>query len=326
MSAAAIPKLTNPPVVEWRSTRIGRIIETIGRTPLLRLDALSRDLPGVTIWAKAEHLNPGGSVKDRPALRMILEGIRTGALNHQKILLDSTSGNTGIAYATICSALGYRLRLCMSEGASRERKAILLAHGVDLVQTPASESSDGAIRRCKQIYDQNPDAYFYPDQYSNPANWQAHFDSTGPEILDQTHGAVTHFVAGVGTSGTLMGVTRRLRQALPGVKTFSVQPTTAFHAVEGLKHMETAIVPAIYDPTLPDGDLRVDTEDAWRMCKRVAREEGLLIGPSAGANLVAARRLGEALSRQGERANVVTVLCDGASKYLSEQFWNDSNF
>jgi cysteine synthase B len=327
MSAAAIPKIHGPLPVDWRATRAGRVLETIGRTPLLRMDALSRDLPGVTIWAKAEHMNPGGSVKDRPALRMILQGIRDGKLNHEKTLLDSTSGNTGIAYAMICAALGYRVRLCMSEGASPERKAILRAHGVDLILTPAAESSDGAIRHCKKIYDANPDAYFYPDQYSNPANWQAHFDTTGPEILDQTQGEVTHFVAGVGTSGTLMGVTRRLRQDLRGkVQTYSVQPTTAFHALEGLKHMETAIVPAIYDATLPDGDLRVETEDAWKMCKRMAREEGVLVGPSAGANLVAARRLGESLAREGQRATIVTVLCDGAGKYLSEHFWNDPNY
>lgn len=326
MTAATIANLTPPPPVDWRSARAGRLLETIGRTPLLRIDSLSRDLPGVTIWAKAEHMNPGGSVKDRPALRMIAGGIREGKLNQEKILLDSTSGNTGIAYALICSALGYRLRLCMSAGASEERKAILRAHGVDLILTPAAESSDGAIRRCNEIYQSDPEAYFFPDQYSNPANWQAHFDSTGPEILDQTQGDVTHFVAGVGTSGTLMGVTRRLRQELVDVRTYSVQPTTAFHALEGLKHMETSIVPAIYDPSLPDGDIRIETEDAWRMCKRIAREEGLLVGPSAGANLLAARRLGEALSREGKRATVVTILCDGASKYLSEHFWNDSNY
>lgn len=327
MSAAAIPKLPPSVPTDWRATRAGRLVEAIGRTPLFRMDSLSRDLPGVTIWAKAEHLNPGGSVKDRPALRMILQGIRDGKLNHEKTLLDSTSGNTGIAYAMICAALGYKVRLCMSEGASPERKAILRAHGVDLILTPAAESSDGAIRRCKEIYDSNPGAYFYPDQYSNPANWQSHFDTTGPEILDQTQGEVSHFVAGVGTSGTLMGVSRRLRQELRGqVKTFSVQPTTAFHALEGLKHMETAIVPAIFDPSVPDGDLRVETEEAWAMCKRMAREEGILVGPSAGANLVAARRLGENLSRQGQRATIVTVLCDGAAKYLSEHFWNDPNY
>lgn len=326
MSTAAVANLTPSPPVDWRSVLAGRLLETIGRTPLFRIDSLCRDLPGVSIWAKAEHLNPGGSVKDRPALRMIADGIRAGKLKPGKTLLDSTSGNTGIAYAMICSALGYPLRLCMSEGASEERKAILRAHGVDLILTPASESSDGAIRRCKEIYESDPEAYFFPDQYGNPANWQAHFDSTGPEILDQTGGAITHFVTGVGTSGTLMGVTRRLRQELPEVKTYAVQPTTAFHALEGLKHMETSIVPAIYDASLPDGQLRVETEDAWRMCKRVAREEGLLIGPSAAANLLAARRLGESLARDGGRALIVTILCDGAGKYLSERFWNDSNY
>jgi len=302
------------------------VLGQIGNTPLLRLAKLTADLPGIDIYGKAEYFNPGGSVKDRPALNMILDGERTGKLNPSRVLLDATSGNTGIAYAMICSALGYPLRLCMSEAASEERKAILRAHGVDLILTPAAESSDGAIRRCNEIYAADPDAYFFPNQYGNPANWQAHFDSTGPEILDQTQGAITHFVTGVGTSGTLMGITRRLRQELPHVKTYSVQPATAFHALEGLKHMATSIVPAIYDASLPDGHLAVETEDAWRMCKRVAREEGLLVGPSAGANLLAARRLGETLSRDGARAVIVTILCDGAGKYLSEHFWNDSNY
>ncbi|MCW5965916.1 MAG: cysteine synthase family protein, partial [Bryobacterales bacterium] len=300
MSAAPVPVNSSP--------NTGSLLAFIGRTPLLRLDVLETGLQGVAIWAKAEHLNPGGSVKDRPALRMIEQGIREGKLRAGRTLLDSTSGNTGIAYAMICSALGHRVKLCMSEGASQERQAILRAHGAELILTPAAESSDGASRRCKEVYEADPDLYFYPDQYNNPANWQAHYHSTGPEILEQTAGEVTHFVAGVGTSGTLMGVGRRFRKDLRQVKLYSVQPASALHGLEGLKHMETAIVPGIYDSTLADGDLRVDTEDAWRMCKRMARESGLLIGISAGANLVAVRRLAESLAARRERATIVTVL------------------
>ncbi|MCU0228332.1 MAG: cysteine synthase family protein [Bryobacterales bacterium] len=318
MSAAAVP-IPHP-------ASEGSLLTMIGGTPLLRIASLGRGMAGVEVWAKAEHLNPGGSVKDRPALRMIQQGIREGKLTPEKTLLDSTSGNTGIAYAMICSALGYRVKLCMSAGASKERQAILRAHGVDLVLTPAAESSDGAARRCHALYAEDPDAYFYPDQYNNPANWQAHYHGTGVEILQQTSGNVTHFVAGVGTSGTLMGVGRRLRQELRRVTLVSVQPAVALHGLEGLKHMETAIVPGIYDPALADADLRVETEDAWRMCKRMAREEGLLIGVSAGANLVAAERLAQSIASRRERATIITILCDGAAKYLSEHFWNDPDY
>jgi S-sulfo-L-cysteine synthase (O-acetyl-L-serine-dependent) len=325
MSAAPNPIVASMP--HESALLAGSLTEMVGNTPLVRLDSLIRDLPrNISIWAKAEHLNPGGSVKDRPALRMIEQGIREGKFHKGKILLDSTSGNTGIAYATICSALGFRVKLCMSAGATRERQSILRAHGVDLVLTPAEQSSDGAALRCKEIFDADPDAYFYPDQYNNPANWQAHFHTTGPEVLHQTNGEITHFVAGIGTSGTLMGVGRRLRQDLPSARLFSVQPTSAMHGLEGLKHMETALVPGIYDPTLADGDLRVDTEDAWRMCKRMARDEGLLIGVSAGGNLLAARRLAENLAARRERACIITVLCDGAAKYLSEPFWDDPDY
>jgi len=312
-----------PSITTQVSPRAGKLIDTIGSTPLLRLDSLTADLAGVSIWAKAEFMNPGGSVKDRPALRMVQEGLRTGALAPGKTLIDSTSGNTGIAYAMICAALGYPVSLCMSASASPERRSILRAHGAELILTPAAESSDGAARRCHEIVSANPDRYFFPDQYSNPANWQAHFHTTGPEIIEQTDGELTHFIAAIGTSGTLMGVGRRLRQDLPHVKLYSVQPTAAMHGLEGVKHMDTAIVPKIYDPGLADGDYRVETEDAWKMCKRMARNEGLLIGVSAGGNLVAARRLAESLAASGEKATIVTILCDGAEKYWSEHFWND---
>jgi cysteine synthase B len=299
------------------------VLSHIGNTPLLRLAKLSADLPGVEIFAKAEYFNPGGSVKDRPALNMILEGERTGQLTHSRVLLDATSGNTGIAYAMIGAARGYKIKLCLPVNASPERKRILRAYGAELVLTDPTQGSDGAIRKCREIYEDDPDRYFYPDQYSNPANWKAHYETTALEILEQTGGRLTHFVAGLGTSGTFMGVTRRLRRELPRVKCFSMQPSTGFHGLEGLKHMPSAIVPAIYDPALADENLWVDTEDAYRMVRRCARQEGVLIGISAGANLVAARQLGKRLVERGEEGIIVTILCDGADKYLSEEFWND---
>jgi cysteine synthase B len=299
------------------------VLSHIGNTPLLRLGKLSADLPGVEIFAKAEYFNPGGSVKDRPALNMILEGEHTGQLTHSRVLLDATSGNTGIAYAMIGAARGYKVKLCLPVNASPERKRILRAYGAELVLTDPTQGSDGAIRKCREIYQDDPDRYFYPDQYSNPANWKAHYETTALEILEQTGGRLTHFVAGLGTSGTFMGVTRRLRRELPRVKCFSMQPSTGFHGLEGLKHMPSAIIPAIYDPALADENLWVDTEDAYRMVRRCARQEGVLIGISAGANLVAARQLGKRLVERGEEGIIVTILCDGADKYLSEEFWND---
>ncbi len=299
------------------------LLAHIGNTPLLHLKKLSADLPGVEIHGKAEYFNPGGSVKDRPALNMILEGERTGKLNHERVLLDATSGNTGIAYAMIGAARGYRIKLCLPSNASPERKRILKAYGAEIVFTDPAQGSDGAIRKCHQIYEADPDRYFYPDQYGNPLNWKAHFESTGLEILEQTDGRLTHFVAGMGTSGTFMGVTRRMRRDAPWVRCLSMQPSTGFHGLEGLKHMATAIVPAIYDPALADGNLEIDTEDAHAMVRRCAREEGVLVGISGGANVVAARKVGKRLVDRGESGLIVTVLCDGADKYLSEEFWND---
>ncbi len=299
------------------------VLAHIGNTPLLHLAKLSADLPGVEIYGKAEYFNPGGSVKDRPALSMILDGERTGRLNHTRILLDSTSGNTGIAYAMICAARGYKVKLCLPLNASPERKHILKAYGAEIVFTDPTQGSDGAILHCHKIYESNPDIYFYPDQYSNPANWKAHFDSTAVEIMEQTDRRITHFVAGMGTSGTFMGVTRRLRRDLPHVKCFSMQPSTGFHGLEGLKHMPSAIVPSIYDETLADENLWIETEDAYAMVRRCAREEGVLIGISSGANIVAARKLARRLVQNNETGLIVTVLCDAADKYLSEEFWND---
>jgi cysteine synthase B len=299
------------------------VLAHIGNTPLLRLSKLSADFPGVDIYGKAEYFNPGGSVKDRPALNMILDGERTGKLNPGRIILDATSGNTGIAYAMIAAARGYRVKLCLPANASLERKRILRAYGAELVLTDPTRGSDGAIQRCREIYEADPDRYFYPDQYGNPFNWKAHFESTGVEIIQQTGGRLTHFIAGLGTSGTFMGVSRRLRRDLPRVECISMQPATGFHGLEGLKHMATAIVPPIYDPSLADENVEVETEDAYAMVRLCARHEGILVGISSGANLVAARKIATRLVSQGMPGLIVTVLCDGADKYLSEEFWND---
>lgn len=297
------------------------LLDRIGNTPLIEIQLASR--PSVKVMAKAEFFNPGGSVKDRPALNMILRGEEEGKLTPDKTLLDSTSGNTGIAYAMICASRGYSVKLCLPTNASPERKQILRAFGAELVLTDAAEGSDGAMRKCRAIYAENSSRYFYPDQYSNPANWQAHFETTGPEIIEQTDGKVTDFVAALGTTGTFTGVTRRLRRDLPHVRCLSVQPSSPLHGLEGTKHMPTSLKPAIYDPHLADDNLWVDTEDAYAMARRLAREEGLLVGISAAANLVAASRIAEARAAAGESGLIVTILCDGGQKYLSESFWND---
>jgi cysteine synthase B len=301
----------------------GSILTLIGNTPLIRLQRIPAGLDGIEIYCKAEYFNPGGSVKDRPALNMILDGERTGKLDSSRVILDSTSGNTGIAYAMIGAAKGYRVKLCLPSNASHERKRILSAYGAEIVFTDPGEGSDGAIRKCREIYAEDPERYFYPDQYNNPANWKAHFETTGPEIIEQTGGTITHFVTGLGTSGTFTGVTRRMRRDLPAVKCISAQPSSGFHGLEGLKHMPTSIVPGIYDPTLADGNLWVETEDAQRMVKRMAREEGLLVGISSGGNVAAALKVGAELAAAGERGVIVTVLCDSADKYLSEHFWDE---
>jgi cysteine synthase B len=299
------------------------VLSTIGRTPLVRLMKVGEGLPGIEIYGKAEYSNPGGSVKDRPAMNMILDGERTGKLRHDLVILDATSGNTGIAYAMIGAVKAYRVKLCLPANASLERKRILKAYGAEMVFTDPAEGSDGAIRKCREIYNADPERYFYPDQYNNPANWMAHFENTGPEIIQQTAGSVTHFVAAMGTSGTFVGVSRRLRRDVPGVKCYSAQPSSGFHGLEGLKHMPTAIVPGIYDETLADGNVWLETENAYRMVRRLAKEEGLLVGISSGANVDAALQLGRNLYREGKSAVIVTVLCDSAEKYLSEHFWDE---
>jgi cysteine synthase B len=294
------------------------ILDMIGRTPLVRLQQFERETPGVELYAKAEWQNPGGSVKDRAAARMILDGEASGALTRGKTILDATSGNTGIAYAMVGAARGYGVKLCVPENASPERKLILRALGAELVLTNPLESTDGAIREARRLYAEDSERYFYPDQYNNDANWKAHYDTTAPEIIEQTSGRLTHFVAGLGTSGTFIGTGRRLRKHSAAIKLISFQPNSPFHGLEGLKHMESAIVPGIYDPTLADEDLRIDTERAYRMVRRLAREMGLLAGISSGAAVAAMLDVAKQLTS----GVVVTIFPDGAEKYLNESFWN----
>jgi cysteine synthase B len=294
------------------------VLDLIGNTPLVRLSAFESGLRNVELWAKAEWRNPGGSVKDRPAARMILDGERSGQLTRDKIILDATSGNTGIAYAMIGAARGYRVRLCVPENVTPERKRILSAYGAEIVFTDPMEGSDGAIIRAKAMYAEKPDVYFYPDQYNNPGNWRSHYDTTAPELIEQTEGRLTHFVAGLGTSGTFIGAGRRLREYNASIRLISVQPDSPLHGLEGLKHMATAIVPGIYDPALADEDLPVSTEEAFELTRQLART-GLFVGISSGANLAGALQV----ARGASNAVVVVVFCDGGEKYLSERFWDE---
>lgn len=297
-----------------------RQVDLVGNTPLIELASISREVPGVTILGKAEWYNPGGSVKDRPALWMVRDGETSGALAPGKTILDATSGNTGIAYAWIGASLGYRVKLCMPKNASEERKKILRAYGVEVVLTDPGEGSDGAIREARRLIAEEPERYFYSDQYSNPANPRSHYESTAPEIWEQTAGEVTHFVAGLGTSGTFVGTAARLKEYNPDIVGISFEPDSPFHGLEGMKHMGSAIVPEIYDPTIADENLATRTEEAYEMVKRLAREEGILAGISGGAAVATSLRVARELE---EGAVVVTVLCDGADKYLSESFWRE---
>ena len=297
-----------------------RLEDLVGNTPLVRLCRIGEEVPDVEIYGKAEFFNPGGSVKDRPALNMILEGEKAGLLRPGKIILDATSGNTGIAYAMIGAARGYKVRLCLPRNVSPERKKILQAYGADIVYTPPAEQSDGAIRMAKKMYAEDPELYFYPDQYGNDDNWRAHYKSTGPEIWQQTEGRITHFLAGLGTTGTMMGVGRYLKEVKPDVRLISMQPDSPFNGLEGLKHLETAIVPPIYDPSVADETVECRTEDAYVMVKRLAREEGLLVGISAGGNVHSALQVAKTAP---EGSVIVTILCDSADRYLSERFWTE---
>jgi cysteine synthase B len=306
MSTAVQPRISTKHSLE----------ETIGNTPLIRLRHVTQSVPaGVQVFAKAEHLNPGGSVKDRPAFAMILEAERSGRLRAGKTILDASSGNTGIAYGMIAAERGYDVTLCLPRNASPERKEILRAYGVEIIETSASEGTDGAQIIARQLAEQFPDKYVYLDQYNNEANWRSHYETTGKEIWEQTEGTVTHFVTGLGTTGTFTGVTRRLREHNPGIRTIAVQPDSPLHGIEGLKHMATAHVPGIYDASLADEQLAVDTESALLMHQRLAKEEGLFVGPSSGANVLAALEVARDLP---SGSVVVTILCDGGERYISQ--------
>jgi len=317
-------RATSPSTLETLSPTLDRrrpvrLLELIGNTPLIDLSELTgRD--EVRLFAKAEFTNPGGSVKDRPALAMMLDAERRGLLAEGKRLLDATSGNTGIAYAMIGAAMGVPVTLCLPDSASPERKKILRAYGAELRITDPMSGSDGAILEARRLVAGEPERWVYLDQYSNPENWRAHYRTTGPEIWEQTGGAVTHFVTGLGTSGTFMGVGRFLRDTKPEIRLISVEPDSPFHGLEGMKHMASAIVPPIYDPALADEAMELPTEEAYRMVKRLARETGLLAGISSGCNVAAALKVAAGL-RAG---TVVTVLCDSADKYLSDRFWEEA--
>lgn len=319
---ATIPQThIHPADAGVRGARSIDLLEAVGNTPLFELTKIAEEVAPVRILGKAEFYNPGGSVKDRPALNMVLDGEKSGKLTREKTLLDATSGNTGIAYAMIGAALGYKVRLCIPKNIGPIRRRILEAYGAELVMTDPTQGSDGAIRKAIELYESDPDMYFYPDQYNNPANWQAHFHGTGPEILRQTNGEITHFVTGLGTTGTFTGVGLRLKQENSSIKLISVQPDSPMHGLEGLKHLPTSIVPGIYQNDLADENLWIRTEEAQAMVRRLAREEGLLVGLSAGANVAAALRVARTLSSGA----VVTVLCDSGHKYLDFQFWDETD-
>lgn len=297
--------------------RIDSIVEAVGNTPLVRLRNIERDTPGVKIYLKLEYMNPGGSVKDRPALQMMKDAIADGRLTKDKVLVDATSGNTGVAYSLFGACLGYRIALVMPSNVSQARKNITRAYGTELIHSDPMEGSDGAIRHVRRLVEENPDKYFYPDQYSNPSNPRAHYLGTGREILEQVGGEITHFVAGLGTSGTMMGTTRRLREHHRKIVCVAAEPAEALHGLEGLKHMASSIVPPIYDEKLPDEILPVPTEGGWDMADRVAREEGLHVGHSTGANVWAAATIAKRI----KEGCVVTVACDRGDRYFAPMRW-----
>ena len=299
------------------------LLERIGNTPLLRLDGLTRDLPGIQILGKAEWENPGGSVKDRAASAIVRDAMRQGRLGRGQALLDATSGNTGIAYAMLGAAMGFPVKLCVPSNVSPERKHILAAYGAEIVWTDPADGSDGAIRMARKLIAESPEKFFYANQYGNDNNWQAHYNGTANEIWEQTEGLITHFVAGLGTSGTFVGTTRRLKELNPAVRCYSMQPDSPFNGLEGLKHMATAIVPPIYDPTLADRNLEMPTERAYVMAKHLGRTQGLLVGVSAAAAVAASLDVAREEHAAGREAVIVTILCDSADKYLSERFWTE---
>ena len=325
--SAQVPDSMDKSRAEWErvpdSHALGqRTLEHVGSTPLLRLERVARDLPNIQLLGKAEWMNPGGSVKDRAAANIVTEARAAGRLGPGKILLDSTSGNTGIAYAMIGAAQGFLVTLCMPENVSPERKHILRAYGANIIYTDPADGSDGAISKARELYAAEPEKYFYADQYSNDANWRAHYLGTANEIWHQTEGRITHFVAMLGTSGTFVGTARRLKELNPQIRCISLQPDSAFHGIEGAKHMATAIVPKIYDASLADEDIGISTEDAHAMVRQLAREEGLLVGISAGAAVAGCLQVARSLGKN-QQAVFVTILPDSGDKYLSERFWEE---
>ncbi|MCO6451988.1 MAG: cysteine synthase family protein [Caldilineales bacterium] len=311
---ATTARIVTPDPLLWHKPQRPPILQQIGNTPLLKLERVSAGLrPGVEVYAKAEWFNPGGSVKDRPALRMIEQAELRGDLTHDRTIIDATSGNTGIGYALVGAAKGYRVILVMPENVTEERKQLARSYGAELVFSSPLEGADGAIRMVRDRVAADPDRYFYPNQYDNPDNWRAHYFTTGPEIWRQTEGRITHFITGVGTSGTFMGVSRRLKELNPAIRVITVEPADELQMIEGLKHMESAIVPKIFDPRLKDGEVRVEAEHAWDMARRLVREEGLFVGFSAGAAVHAALKVASEL----DEGVVVTVLPDGGAKYVS---------
>jgi cysteine synthase B len=304
-----------------RPARLDNILDAVGNTPLFRLKRLERDTPGVEIYAKLEFMNPGGSVKDRAAKQIFLDGIESGQLTHDKILVDSTSGNTGVANSLMGAALGYRVALVMPSNVSQARKDITQAFGTQLIYSDPLEGSDGAIRLVRKLVAENPDRYYYPDQYSNAANPRAHYLGTGAEILADVGDRITHFVTGLGTSGTMMGTTRRLREHTRKVVCLAMEPDEPLHGLEGLKHMDSSLKPGIYDPSIFDGTVRVGTEDGWDMSDRLASLEGLHVGHSSGANVLAAYRIARELSSRGETGCIVTVMADRGDRYFAPMKW-----
>ena len=301
--------------------RFDSVVDAVGNTPLVRLNRVARHTPDVEVWAKLEFANPGGSVKDRPALRMIQDALADGRMTRNKILIDSTSGNTGVAYSLFGAALGLRVRLVMPSNVSKPRKDIARNFGTEIIYSDPMEGSDGAIRLTRELVAKDPDTYFYPDQYSNPSNWRAHYDGTGREILEDLGSRLTHFVAGLGTTGTMMGCTRRIKHDVPRIECIAVEPADALHGLEGLKHMASSLVPPIYDPNVPDRIFPVKTEDGWDMADRLAREEGLHVGHSSGANIFAALQVADQVQKSGRGGCVVAIVCDRGDRYFAPMKW-----
>jgi cysteine synthase B len=304
-----------------RSRRLESVIDAVGNTPLVRLTKVARDVPDVEVWAKLEFANPGGSVKDRPALRMMLDAFADGRLTRDKILIDSTSGNTGVAYSLFGAALGVRVRLVMPSNVSKARKDIAQSFGTEIIYSDPMEGSDGAITRVREIVAKDPGSYLYPDQYSNASNWRAHYDGTGREILEVLGDRLTHFVAGLGTTGTMMGCSRRLKEHPRRIECVAVEPDNPLHGLEGLKHLATSLVPPIFDPKVPDRTMPISTENGWDMADRLAREEGLHVGHSSGANVFAALSIAKEIQARGEQGCVVAIVCDRGDRYFAPVRW-----